>query len=712
MKFRRYIVTSALPYVNNIPHLGNLVCVISADVYQRFLRMKGLDVVSVVGTDEHGTTTEFKARQENSTAKEICEKYSKVHKEIYDFFQCDFTCFGRSSDKETHEITKEIFLGLWNNGYISEGELEQFRCSKCETFLADRFVIGTCPSCGYEKARGDQCENCGKLLNPTELESPECAFCSSEPEVVSSRHLFLELGKIQPKLEKFVAERKDDWTENAVTMTESWLKSGLKKRCITRDLKWGIKVPLKGYENKVFYSWFDAPIGYIGITKGCDKRWEEFWKDDKETCLIQFMGKDNIPFHTILFPAYLLGSGDTYTLMRKISVNEYLNYENSKFSKSDGAGVFGDDAKNIGIRADAWRYYTIINRPEKTDTFFSWDDFQSKLNNELVANLGNLLNRTFSFISRFYESRVPDGKADEEFFSKAKAGYANVEKLLDRIEIKEALKEIMRISRLGNQFFQEQEPWKNVKENKKKADDAMLTLANFALDLSILARPFMPGVSDDILSMLGMKEQEWGKLGKGLVKPGQKTGEPKMLFSKLEDKEKEELRARFSGRQENKEGEKSEDGFSILSLKVGVIKEAVPHPNADKLMVMKVDLGGEERQVIAGLKGIYSLDELAGRKAVFVANLKPAMLRGKESQGMVLACEDKQGRIRLLEPGRAKPGEQVLVDDSKPGDKEVSIDEFARVKLYVESYTAKWNGKELKAGELKINCELKEGKVT
>ena len=514
----KIIVTSALPYVNNVPHLGNMVCVISADVYTRFLRSKNVDVISVLGTDEHGTTTETKAIEEGITPKQVCEKYFKIHKKIYEWFGCSFDCFGRTSSKENLEITQDIFKKLNKNGFIKKDILEQAYCPKCKKFLADRFVEGICPKCGYKDARGDQCENCGALLNATELVDARCKICKTRPVTKKSEHLFIDLPKLAPMLEKYIKKQavKGRWSQNAKTMTEAWLRDGLRPRCITRDLKWGIPVPLKGFEKKVFYSWFDAPIGYISITKECRKDWKKYWFG-KNVKLVQFMGKDNIPFHTVLFPASLIGTKDSYILLDRISSNEYINYEGGQFSKSRSLGVFGDDAIKTNIKADVWRYYIMVNRPEKADTDFSWQDFQSKINNELVANLGNFINRAVSFINKFAESKIPDAKLDKNdkaFLDSIKKEIKNTTELLDDIQLKDALKNIMHISRLGNQYFQETEPWKTIKDNKAKAETCLALCINIAKDLAIMIKPYLPKTSEKIFKQLNIKEKNWDDLGK------------------------------------------------------------------------------------------------------------------------------------------------------------------------------------------------------
>lgn len=697
---QKTIVTSALPYVNNVPHLGTLVCIISADVFSRYLKLKKEDVISVCGTDEHGTTAEVKALEEGLTPRQLVDKYFKIHKKIYEWFECSFDCFGRTSSEENKEITIDIFNKLDKNGYVKEETIEQSFCPKCSKFLADRFVEGKCPNCGYEHARGDQCENCGKLLNATELLDAKCKVCGSTPIIKESRHLFIDLPKLAPKLKTWIKKAEKNWSENAKTMTAAWLKEGLKPRCITRDLEWGIKVPKKGFENKVFYSWFDAPIGYIGITKESKKDWKKYWLDPK-TRLAQFMGKDNIPFHTILFPAFLIGTGESYALVSDLSVNEYLNYETGKFSKSRNEGVFGDNAVETGIPADVWRYYTIINRPEKTDTVFDWKDFQSKINNELVANLGNLVNRTIVFINNFFDGKIPKaelGASDKNFIKKAEKEEKKALELLDKIELKDALKQIMQISKLGNQYFQEKAPWKT------KDAAALHVLANFVKDLAILIEPFMPASSASIKTQLNAEKSDLDDLGKLSLKGDHKIGKAELLFNKLEDKKLEEFKNKFSGKNEEKNKAQEEKIFP-LNLKVAKIVEAKDHPNADKLVVLKIALGDEERQIVAGIRKHYSNDELENKRIIIVANLKPAVLRGIESKGMLLAADDGQN-LRLLEATNSEPGDAVFAEGYKNNEKEITFDEFLKIKLSVKDKKVVFENKSLKTKEEELKVDV------
>src|SRR5512136_216585 len=419
----RRLITAALPYVNNIPHLGNIIQDLSGDAFARYCRLAGYETLYVCGTDEYGTATETKALEEGVTPRELCDRYHAVHADVYRWFDISFDKFGRTSVPVHTEITQHIFLKLHENGFIVERTMQQPYCEHCGRFLADRYVLGTCPHCRYPDARGDQCENCGKLLDPAELVEPRCSVCGARPVIRETRHLFIDLVKILPKLRNWIegAAEKGFWARNAVQMTYAWMRDGLKERAITRDLKWGIPVPLDGYRDKVFYVWFDAPIGYISITAEHTEDWRRWWKAPKDVKLFQFVGKDNIPFHTVIFPTSLLGTGEDWTTLHHMSSTEYLNYEGGKFSKSRGVGVFGTDARETAIPVDVWRFYIFYNRPERSDFDFTWKDFQEKANAELIGNLANLVNRTLQFVQRFYEGRLPAGRPDEEFWKGVRA---------------------------------------------------------------------------------------------------------------------------------------------------------------------------------------------------------------------------------------------------------------------------------------------------
>jgi methionyl-tRNA synthetase len=509
------LITSALPYVNNIPHLGNLIQVLSADVFARFCRLRGYETLYVCGTDEYGTATETKALEEGVTPKELCDRFHAIHRDIYDWFTISFDKFGRTSTPEQTAVTQEIFLKLDEAGYIREQETSQLYCVKCRRFLADRYVRGQCPACGYGDARGDQCEDCGKLLDPTELVNPRCGVCGSAPEPRTTKHLYIDLPAILPKLEEWMNEAsvRGFWANNAIAMTRSWIRDGLKERCITRDLKWGIPVPKEGFRDKVFYVWFDAPIGYISITATHTADWERWWKNRDEVELFQFIGKDNIPFHTVIFPSSLLGSGEPWTMLHHMSSTEYLNYEGGKFSKSKGIGIFGSDAMETGIPADVWRFYIYYNRPEKSDALFTWKDFQEKVNGELIGNLGNLVNRTLTFVDRFYDGTVPEAPVVPELWNEAKRLETEITEHLERAELRDGFRAIFLLSSLGNKAFQDGEPWKNRTAYPERTNSLIRTLTLLIRDLCVLTEPYIPTTAERISKFLGIKEKTWACWG-------------------------------------------------------------------------------------------------------------------------------------------------------------------------------------------------------
>lgn len=711
-KSKKILVTSALPYVNNVPHLGNIVgSVLSADIFARAMRMMGNEVLYICGTDEHGTTTEAKAIEEGTTPEKICGKYFELHKKIYDWFNISFDHFGRTSKKNHHKITQDIFKKIFKNGYISEEETEQVYCRKCDKFLADRFVEGKCPYCSNLNAKGDQCESCGSLLTPLELESPRCSVHGTRPEIRKSKHLFLELDKLQPQVEKWfkLQSKKGSWTDNAVKITEAWLKEGLKKRAITRDLKWGIPVPLKGFEDKVFYVWFDAPIGYISITEDKLKdNYKKWWLNPGNVLLYQFMGKDNIPFHSTLFPATLMATKNRYTLVHHLNSTEYLNYEGGKFSKSRGIGIFGDDAVNSGIPADVYRYYLMANRPETSDYEFSWAKLRERLHNELVGNFGNLVNRLVAYLNKSFNSEIEDVELDNEskkLWDRIIKEEKKAVELYEKAQLREALKQIMHISSIGNEYFQKREPWKKLSENKKESKNhaqiTMRTIANIVKDLAILMSPYLPETCDKINSQLKIKKADFSELGKLSIKK-HKVGKAEILFHKLEDKYLAKLRDKFSGKKEP-------DPFSKLDLVIGKIKSAEKHPNADRLYVELVDLGEELRQIVSGLAKNYRPKELIGKNIVLVKNLKPAELRGVESRGMLLAAESGN-ELKLLEAPNSRPGDKVFADgiESKP-DAEIGMELFNKIKMTIKGGKAAYGNAALKTGKEEIICDIADG---
>ena len=731
----RILITSALPYVNNVPHLGNIIgCVLSADVFARYCRSSGKESVFICGTDEYGTATEIKALEEGVSPKEICDKYYKIHKEIYEWFGIKFDSFGRTSTPKHAEITQEIFLDLHRNGYIVEDEVEQFYDEKAGMFLADRYIEGTCPYCKSEGARSDQCDKCGRLLSHGELINPLSKVTKTPPVMRKTKHLFINLPGIEEELSRWIAESSvsGSWSDNSVKIANSWLREGLKKRAITRDLRWGVPVPLAGYESKVFYVWFDAPIGYISITANLTEDWKRWWMEPDSVRLYQFMGKDNVPFHTVIFPSTLMGTKKRWTLLHHISTTEFLNYEGGKFSKSKNVGVFGDDAMGSGVPADVWRYYLLSNRPEQADTNFAWEDFADKNNNELLANLGNLVNRTLVFIKNNFGGMVPGGahgEADRLFLEGQARLIGQISADLEEVRLKDALHKSMAFSKGANKYFQDNKPWELVRAsgnaeldagNRARAGAVIGILANQVKDLSILIEPHLPATAAEISRQLGLPQAKWDDLGQAIAE-GHRIGAPKPLFRKIEGKEIEGMRAKFAGKREE-----AGPRFADLDLEVGEILSVERHPDAEKLFVEKVRLGDGERQIVSGLVGHYFPEQLVGKKVVIVKNLAAAKLRGVESQGMLLAAEGREqapphegkapmekGVVEVIFLKESAVGQKVVRKGQPSGPKKtLTIAEFRKVKIEVRDFAVLSEGKQLATKNEGLRMEnVKEGEV-
>ncbi|KAI3916567.1 hypothetical protein MKW98_026309 [Papaver atlanticum] len=725
---RNIMITSALPYVNNVPHLGNIIgCVLSADVFARYCRLRGYNAIYMCGTDEYGTATETKAMEEGCTPKEICDKYHAIHRDVYNWFDISFDEFGRTSSPQQTEVCQAIFKKLMENNWLSENTMQQLYCKTCKRFLADRLVEGTCPrpTCNYDSARGDQCEKCGNLLNPTELQDPKCKVCRNTPEIRDTDHLFLELPLLKDKLEEYINNMSvaGSWSQNAIQATNAWLKEGLRSRCITRDLKWGVPVPHEKYKDKVFYVWFDAPIGYVSITSCYTSDWEKWWKNPENVELYQFMGKDNVPFHTVMFPSTLLGTEENWTLMKTISVTEYLNYEAGKFSKSKGIGVFGNDAKDTKIPSEVWRYYLLTNRPEVSDTLFTWKDLQAKLNSELLANLGNFINRVLSFIAKpsglGYGSIIPDA-ANAESHSLTKALAEKVGKLveqyveaMEKVKLKQGLKTAMSISSEGNCYLQDSQFWKLYKEDPASCAVVMRTSVGLVYLLASLLEPFIPSFSVEVVKQLNLPSElplslsdENGDISTArrpweIIPSGHKIGVPEPLFKELKDEEVEFFREKFAGSQadrkvkadeadakkmadqlkktklsdakkqkasksaaQGKSGGAAETEITIsrLDIRVGLITKVMRHPDADSLYVEEIDVGeATPRTVVSGLVKFIPIEEMENRKVCVLCNLKPATMRGIKSHAMVLAASNEDhSKVELVDPPcSAAVGERV-----------------------------------------------------
>ena len=755
----RRLITAALPYVNNIPHLGNIIQSLSGDVFARYCRSKGYDTLYICGTDEYGTATETKALEEKTDPRSLCDHYYKEHTNIYKWFNINFDKFGRTSNQQCTEITQGLFNDLDAAGLIKEHVNKQLFCPHCNMFLADRYVDGTCPKCGSPKARGDQCDECGSLLDPIELKEPKCHTCGSTPEVRETKHLYIDLPALSDKLNAWVekASVEGRWSDNAINMTKAWIRDGLQERGITRDLKWGIPVPKAGYEDKVFYVWFNAPIGYLSITKQLADElikegkqsfdWKSWWipseseeaKGKGKVDLFQFIGKDNIPFHTVIFPCTLLGSPHEWTKLHHMSSTEYLNYEDGKFSKSRGVGVFGSDAIETGIPADAWRFYIFYNRPEKQDYQFTWKDFMEKLNGELIGNLGNLVNRTLLFVNKYYEGKIPEAPVDEELWAQVKELEKKATEYLEWAELKDAFRTMFEISDICNKKFQVTEPWKARTENPAVADSLIHNLCYVIKDLMIMMNPYMPQYTQKIMSYFGKTIEEkkvgmetkpgytWADLG---VTEGLTTvGPTEVFFKPLDQKTMLAFREKFGGQQKAKKEEKKADkkakkaepvvlpveqqeAFfnSTIELTVAKIVDVKPNPEGEKLFIETLDDGsGTPRTIQSGLRMYLKEEDLLGKHVVIASNLAPRTMRGVESRGMLLAGDykDADGKdcVEVLDVSWAAPGTKIVIEgaDPKAAKKaEITGDEFFSVQIKSVDGVVQIAGKKLLADGKKI----------
>ncbi|MBU2637579.1 MAG: methionine--tRNA ligase [Nanoarchaeota archaeon] len=693
----RRLITSALPYTNNVPHLGNIVgSHLPADIFARYCRLKGYDTVFIGGTDEHGTASEIAAQKYGITPRQLCDFFYKVHKGIYDWFEISYDNFSRTSKPIHYKTTQEFLDKIYKHKYVIEKTILLPFCNECKRQLSDRFIEGTCPKCGYDKARGDQCESCGSMLDPDKLKNPRCAVCnSSNVEFKEKKHLFLDLERLSPKLEKWIKASK--WRQQVKSLALGWIKEGLKPRCITRNLKWGVPVPFKGFEDLVYYVWVDAPIGYISSTKEwSNTKWKNYWQK-KGSKIYHFLGKDNIPFHTIFFPGMIMAHGD-FNLPYNVVGLQYLNYEGGKFSKSQQRGIFCENLASTGLSADYWRFYSTYLIPETKDTEFYWKDFQDRINNELVGNLGNFINRSLSFIVNKHNGKLPKASLnakDKKFLKAAEKQISIIMAAFERVELRLALEEIMRLSAMANKYFQDNEPWKDAEKSK----NVLLVCANMCRVLGLLMHPFLPASSAKALKMLNVKEKDWKNLKKFALKPGHKLGKIELLFKKLEDRQVEELKEKTSkvteyfkerltkeekpidkqsskpleersmmqrevGNMQKKEEKKpavqelkacaacnhvSYEEFSKMDIRVGKVVKAEPHPNADKLVVLLVNFGKcmGARQIVAGVRKHYPIEKLMGKKIIVITNLQPVMLRGIESNGMLLAASENE-KLGLL----------------------------------------------------------------
>lgn len=680
----RYTITAALPYTNGPIHIGHLAGVyVPADIYSRYLRLKGNDVAFVCGSDEHGVAISMKAKKEGVTPKEIIDKYHSIIKKSFADFGISFDNYSRTSAKVHHETASEFFKKMYEQGDFIEEETEQLYDDEAKQFLADRFVIGTCPRCGHEEAYGDQCENCGSSLNATDLINPKSTITGTVPTLKKTKHWFLPLDRYEGFLKKWILEEhKSDWKPNVYGQCKSWIDEGLKPRAVTRDLDWGIPVPVAGGEGKVLYVWFDAPIGYISSTKEWAERegkdWEPYWKDES-TKLVHFIGKDNIVFHCIIFPSMLKANGD-FILPDNVPANEFLNLEGNKLSTSKNWAVWLHEyLEEFPDMQDVLRYALTANAPETKDNDFTWKDFQARNNNELVAIFGNFVNRVAVLTHKYYDGVVPapaEFKAvDKEALEALKAFPDTLSTSLERYRFREASQELMNLARLGNKYLADQEPWKLIKTDEERVKTIMFVALQIATGLAVLSEPFLPFTSEklkgilNVISNEGEKSIEWDdvSLKETLLSAGHTINKSELLFRKIEDTEiqqqldkleatkKANASTTLSTSAMDKEAAPLKDtitfdDFAKLDLRVGTIIEAEKMPKADKLLILKVDMGLDTRTIVSGIANSFTPEDILGKKVTVVANLAPRKLRGVESQGMILMTKDKDGKLVFVNP--------------------------------------------------------------
>ena len=655
---KRHLVTAALIYANGPIHIGHLAgCYIPSDLYVRFLRSKGEDVKFISGTDEHGVPITIKARDEKKSPQEVVDYYYNLIDNSFKEFGISFDIFSRTSKDIHHKTSSEFFLNLYEKGVFKEITSSQYYDVKEKQFLSDRYITGECP-CGENKnAYGDQCEVCGKTLSPMDLKNPKSSLSGNEPILKETKNWYLPMDKLQGNIEKYI-ETKKDWKSNVIGQCKSWLNDGLKPRAMTRDLDWGVSVPLKDADGKVLYVWFDAPIGYITATKELDsKNWEKYWKD-KDTSLVHFIGKDNIVFHTIIFPMMLMEHGD-YILPENVPANEFMNLEGEKISTSRNWAVWLHEYLNdFPNMQDELRYCLITNLPENKDSDFSWKDFQQKNNNELVAILGNYINRVFVLCDKFFDKKVPkplDDNVDNEIFSELDELKAKVELSIQNFKFREAMSYVIDVARLGNKYLTDTEPWKIFEENPERVKGIIHNSVQIVANISILCEPFIPFTSKKIRKLLNISDINWSNTSSSIVNAGHEISGKAHIFSKIEDKAIEDQIKKLKLNDENDKIMPQKniiefDDFTKVDLRVGTVIEAENIPKSDKLLKLKVDTGLDQRTILSGISKYYSPDEIINKKVMVLINLKPRKMMGFESEGMLLLADDGDGNLSLMQP--------------------------------------------------------------
>ena len=673
--FKRTLITSALPYANGPVHIGHLAGVyVPADIYARYLRLKNEDVLLIGGSDEHGVPITLKAKNEGITPQDVVDKYHHIIKDSFARFGISFDVYSRTSAPVHHETASEFFRTLYENGKFVEQTSEQYYDEENKQFLADRYIVGTCPKCGFEKAYGDQCESCGTSLSPTELISPKSMISGNTPVLKETKHWYLPLDQYEPWLKEWILEGHKEWKTNVYGQCKSWIDSGLQARAVTRDLDWGVPVPVEGAEGKVLYVWFDAPIGYISATKELTPDWEKYWKDP-ECKMVHFIGKDNIVFHCIIFPAMLKAEG-SYILPENVPANEFLNLEGDKISTSRNWAVWLHEyLDEFPGKEDVLKYTLTANAPETKDNDFTWKDFQARNNNELVAVLGNFVNRALVLTQKFYSGVVPAlgelNDVDQQTLAEIKKLKVDVEKSLDSYRFREALKTAMDLARLGNKYLADEEPWKVIKTDPERVKTVMNICLQITANLTIILEPFLPFSMTKLRRFINFEKQDWSELGHtDLLASGHPTNQPELLFEKIED---ETIEAQVQKLQNTKKANEaaaataspakencSFDDFMKMDIRTGTILEAEPVPKTKKLLKLKIDTGIDKRTVVSGIAEYYKPQEIIGKQVSVLVNLEPRVLRGIESQGMILMAEDTDGSLKFVSPeSQVKNGSEV-----------------------------------------------------
>ena len=678
-KFKRYLVTSALPYANGPVHIGHLAGVyIPSDIYTRYLRLRGEDVISVCGSDEHGVPITIKARQEGVSPQDIVDKYHGIIKESFRRLGMSFDIYSRTTSPTHHKTASDFFRKLYDDGKFIEQTSQQYYDEEAGQFLADRYIVGTCPHCQNERAYGDQCEKCGSTLNATDLIGPKSAITGSTPVLRETKHWFLPLDRYEEFLRKWILDGHKEWKSNVYGQCKSWLDLGLQPRAVSRDLDWGIPVPVEGADGKVLYVWFDAPIGYISATKELTPDWEKYWKDE-DTKMVHFIGKDNIVFHCIVFPSMLRAHGG-YILPENVPANEFLNLEGDKISTSRNWAVWLHEyLEEFPGKEDVLRYVLCANAPETKDNDFTWKDFQARNNNELVAVLGNFVNRALVLTQKYYGGAVPPAGEltayDREMVAEIPVIKKSLEENIENYRFREALKDAMNLARLGNKYLADSEPWKLVKTDPERVKTILNVALQITANIAVAIEPFMPFTAEKVLKLLQIGKPGWDALGStALLEAGHVIGTPELLFEKIEDSVIEaQLEKLAATKQANLAAEMGKEvtpqkevvsfvDFGKMDIRVVTIKEAEKIAKTKKLLKLTVDTGIDRREIVSGIAEHYTPESLVGRQVQVLINLEPRELKGVLSEGMILMAQDATGKLVLLSPA----GAALLADEPQP----------------------------------------------